>query len=223
MADSKQSIEAVLRALPSLKGPFREAHIESLPNTPHEAFRLWFDDAISENIKEPHAMTLSTVDEDGSPDARVVILKNLDSRGWHFSINIGSAKGRQITANNRVAITFYWPQLGRSVRLRGKAVMLSQEESSKSFLDRSIGAKTVAVASKQSQVLPGPDAMRDSLVEAQKVIEENPDYVLPSWKVYALDPQVVEFWQGSTDRLHQRLQYVRGEADGTWEKRNLWP
>jgi hypothetical protein len=100
MAIDNKEPKTLLRGLPSLKGPFRPLDLDSLPQTPHEAFHNWLQDAINDDVKEAHAMTLSTVDEFGSPDARVLILKNLDHRGWHFAIKADSPKGRQI--NNEV-------------------------------------------------------------------------------------------------------------------------
>ncbi|KAH8879112.1 pyridoxamine 5'-phosphate oxidase [Thozetella sp. PMI_491] len=222
MQNSDHSMKAMLRALPSLKGPFPLVEMDALPDTPHQAFRQWLDDAITENVKEPHAMTVSTVDDLGYPDARVVILKNVDERGWHFAITAASAKGQQIAGNSHVALSFYWPQLGRQIRLRGKAVELPDAECAQDFQARPIGSKTAAVASKQSQVLQNPDELTESLAKAREFLEANPDYVKPEWRVLAVDPDAAEFWQGSTDRLHKRLQYIRSE-DGKWEKLRLWP
>lgn len=168
-------------------------------------------------------MTLSTVDDKGHPDARVLILKGLDESGWHFSVRADSVKGQQIAANSNVALSFYWPQLGRQVRLRGKAVELSEAKSAQSFTARSISARAAATASKQSQVLNSPEELRDSLTEAEKLMQEDPGYVLPAWKACAMQPDTVEFWQGASDRMHERLQYVKDSDDGGWEKRRLWP
>lgn len=223
MADSTQSIQATLRALPSLAGPFPPSDLDHLPDTPHDAFRIWLSHAISENVKEPHAMTLSTVDTEGQPDARVLILKDLDDRGWHFAISADSAKGQQMAASPKVALSFYWPQLGRQVRLRGSAVALSEAESAQSFTGRSTSARATAAASRQSQVLGSTDELRGSLEEARKLVRENPDFVMPAWRACVVQPDTVEFWQGASDRMHERLQYLRGADDDTWEKRRLWP
>ena len=224
MADSGTETKTLLRGLPSLKGPFRPLDITSLPNTPHEAFHDWLQDAINNNVKEPHAMTLSTVDEHGYPDARVLILKNLDHRGWHFAIKADSPKGRQITNNPAVALTFYWPQLGRQIRIRGVATELPDSESAADFLERPAGSKVTALASKQSEVLADTATLERNLKGAREKIEAQPEYVAPAWKVFAVAPKTVEFWQGATDRMHQRLRFrVSNEQDGTWSRDVLYP
>ncbi|CAM1508155.1 Fc.00g050030.m01.CDS01 [Cosmosporella sp. VM-42] len=168
-------------------------------------------------------MTLSTVDERGWPDARVLILKNVDSRGWHFAVNADSPKGQQIAENSHVALTFYWPQIGRQIRLRGVASRLPDAECVQDFTARPLGSKVSAMATKQSRVLHDRDELLRAVDEAQKLMEEEPDQVLPKWTVYAVAPDVVEFWQGATDRLHKRLQYVPRRSGGEWQKQLLWP
>jgi pyridoxamine 5'-phosphate oxidase len=211
-----------LRGLPSLKGPFAECDMGALPDTPQDAFQQWLDDAMAAGVQEPHAMTLSTVDADGFPDARVLILKNVDSRGWHFAIKANSPKGRQLAGNPRAALTFYWPVLGRQIRLRGTAVALSEAECADDFSTRPIGSKISAIASRQSEVLQAPEDLTRSLGEAQTFLEQHPDHVEPGWRVFAVAPEVVEFWQGATSRQHKRLSYVRAGGTG-WEKQTLWP
>ncbi|KAH0398265.1 hypothetical protein KCU89_g7416, partial [Aureobasidium melanogenum] len=136
MTATEKTPQALLRSLPSLKGPFRPLDVSTFPPPPQEAFVDWLQDAIDNDIKEPHAMTLSTIDEHGYPDARVLILKNLDHRGWHFAIKADSPKGRQILNNPAVALTFYWPHLGRQIRIRGLATQLPAEESARDFSER---------------------------------------------------------------------------------------
>ena len=223
MATTDDSLRTKLRTLKSLAGPFQDVNLDELPDTPHEAFELWLDEAIAAGVKEPHAMTLSTVDERGWPDARVLILKNVDSRGWHFAVNADSPKGQQIAGNNHVALSFYWPQLGRQIRLRGVASRLPDAECAQDFAARPLGSKVSAMATKQSRVLQGRDELLRAVGEAQKTIVEDPDQLLPKWTVYAVAPEAAEFWQGATDRLHQRLQYVPGIRSGQWQKQLLWP
>ncbi|MDR2332223.1 MAG: pyridoxal 5'-phosphate synthase [Burkholderiaceae bacterium] len=212
-----------LRSLPSLKGPFAEVDMTCLPDTPQQAFGLWLHDAIQEGVQEPHAMTLSTVDTDGFPDARVLILKNVDDRGWHFAIKASSPKGLQLAGNPRAALTFYWPALGRQIRLRGHAVALPEAECADDFSTRPQDSKISAIASLQSEVLATPDDLSRRLEEARVFLEKHPGHVEPGWRVFALQPHVVEFWQGATDRLHKRVQYTTAEARGIWQKHTLWP
>ncbi len=170
-------------------------------------------------------MTLSTTDESGRPDARVLLLKNIDERGFHFAATAASAKGHQLAQNPDVALTFYWPQLGRQVRLRGYAERLSDPECADDFLARPEGSKTSAIASRQSQVLDEPGELLERLEEARELLKKSPEYVARDWSVYAVAPRIVEFWQGATDRVHRRLEYVldRSTSDGSWIKRTLWP
>ncbi|KPM44413.1 hypothetical protein AK830_g2105 [Neonectria ditissima] len=223
MTSADDSLRAKLRHLPVLKGSAQDANLDELPETPHEAFEVWLDKAIADGVAEPHAMTLSTVDENGWPDARVLILKNVDDRGWHFAIKADSPKGQQIAANQHVALTFYWPQQARQVRLRGLAVRLPEEECIQDFTARPLGSKVSAVASKQSQVMESPDELSQSLAQTQLKLEQSPDHIILGWKVYAVAPDTVEFWQGKADRLHERLQYVRRVNQVGWAKQHLWP
>jgi pyridoxamine 5'-phosphate oxidase len=223
MADSDPSIKSLLRSLPSLKGPFKPDNFTHFPDTPQQAFTLWLNNAIAHGVKEPHAMTLSTVDADGFPDARVLILKNVDDRGWHFASKADSPKGLQIASSPKVALTFYWPQLGRQVRIRGRAAELSASESAADFLERPLGSRATAVASLQSERMDDTIDLGGRIADAQALIEGNPDYVSVLWRLYAVAPETVEFWQGATDRLHRRLRFEKHGEDGQWVKCTLYP
>lgn len=213
----------ILRQIPALSGPLPDDDLAALPRCPQEAFRLWFTDALNAGIREPHAMTLSTVDENGWPDARVLILKNLDERGWHFAIKASSPKGRQIATNSQVALTFYWPAMGRQIRMRGPALALLAKESARDFLDRPPGSRAAAMASLQSEVLSDDESLDLGLAGAQAFLEANPDHVETGWRVYAVAPRVVEFWQGASDRNHKRLRYTLAQAGNHWQTARLWP
>lgn len=221
--NNEQPMKEILRKIPSLKGPLTDEDLSTLPTRPHEAFRIWLMNALEAGVREPHAMTLSTVDDNGCPDARVLILKNVDERGWHFAIKANSPKGKQIDANPEVSLTFYWPDLGKQVRLRGPAVVLTPEECASDFLDRPIGSRTAAMASLQSDILEDPEDLNRRLGEAQAFLENNPDHVEKGWQVYAVAPSVVEFWQGATDRNHKRLRYNISEDGESWVTTRLWP
>jgi pyridoxamine 5'-phosphate oxidase len=168
-------------------------------------------------------MTLSTVDADGFPDARVLILKNVDERGWHFASKSDSPKGLQIASSPKVALTFYWPLLGRQIRIRGRAKELSASESAEDFLERPLGSRATAVASLQSERMDETVDLSGKIAEAQALIEGNSDYVSSLWRLYAVAPETVEFWQGATDRLHRRLRFERHSESGQWVKCTLYP
>ncbi|ERT01412.1 pyridoxamine 5'-phosphate oxidase [Sporothrix schenckii 1099-18] len=216
--DDNDQIRSLLRNLPSLKGPYAPVDWAAFPTTPQAAFVRWLRDAIAEGGKtaaasatpyEPHAMTVSTVDAEGLPDARVLILKNVDGRGWHFAVKAASPKGRQLMANSACCLTFYWSSLGRQVRIRGRALPLPVEECAADFLARPLASRVSAVASPQSEVMVDPATSENELskrtAEAQALFDKDPEYVSPGWLVYAVAPTDVEFWQGATDRQHHRL------------------
>lgn len=217
------SIKDTLRQIPSLKAPLPDLDLADMPATPEEAFVLWLKEALAAGIREPHAMTLSTVDEHGWPDARVLILKNVDAQGWHFAIKGNSPKARQLDHQAHAALTFYWPALGKQIRLRGLARVLSEKVCADDFLGRPLGSRASAIASRQSEVLNQDTELEQRLAEAQRYLETHPDHVEPGWRVYALAPTVVEFWQGASDRNHKRWRYSRSAQGTDWETARLWP
>jgi pyridoxamine 5'-phosphate oxidase len=210
-----------LRALKSLSGPFPAFDADLTPDEPRDLFSTWLRDAIEADIREPHAMVLSTIDENGAPDARVLILKNLDQRGWHFATTGDGPKGRQIAANPCVSLTFYWPQLGRQVRLRGMALLAEAHERYADFRARAPGAKAVALTGRQSEVLGSLRELEDELVVQHRRLHDEPDLVASGWALFIVMPHEIEFWQGDSERRHHRLRYRRDKAG--WLKERLWP
>lgn len=217
------NIKEKLRQIPSLEAPLPDFDYDMFPKTPHEGFAVWLEEALKAGIREPHAMTLSTCDENGCPDARMLILKNVDERGWHFAIKAESPKGQQIVTQPNVALTFYWSSLGRQIRLRGPAILLSAEECAADFLERPHGSRINALASRQSAVLSNTSELNKRLDEAKAFFIVNPDYIAPDWQVYAVAPTVVEFWQGASDRNHKRLRFTLASGQNVWERVHLWP
>ncbi|KAJ5234126.1 uncharacterized protein N7469_003294 [Penicillium citrinum] len=217
-----ESFRTELRRTKVLEGPFLDLNINTLPSTPHETFKAWFHEAVELGVREPHAMTVSTVDEEGYPDARVLILKNVDERGWHFAIKADSPKGKQLTKTGRAALTFYWPDLARQIRIKGKAAPLPDEESAQDYKDRPVESRISAIASRQSEVLPGPEILQESLAKTADLLKEDPFAGVTKWRVYAVAPEMVEFWQGDSSRLHKRVQFQQTK-EGNWQKQMLWP
>ncbi|KAF3390813.1 Pyridoxine/pyridoxamine 5'-phosphate oxidase [Talaromyces pinophilus] len=220
MADTVFLTGLNLYDLNILDRQFPEADLTKLPDTPHETFRSWLEEAIKADVKEPHTCTLSTVDSEGRPDARIISLTRLDNRGWHFTIRGDGPKAQQIDGNKNVALTFYWPQVGRQIRLRGKASRQSEEECSRDLLKHPLYSRIAAVASKQSQVLQNRGELLCRVADVKIALAEGTDPSPPERRVYASS---VEFWQRSNDRLHQRLRYTVGSGDGDWVKELLWP
>lgn len=216
------SLKEQLRALKSLAGPFGAFDTETAPHDPASLFEEWLQEAVARGIPEAHAMTLSTVDRDGRPDARVLILKNVDADGWHFASAKLSPKGQQIAFQPHAALTFYWQPLGRQVRIRGSVSELSREVCEADFLARPVGSRAGALLARQSDILEGEEALDRGLAEQRLRIEGDPTIVSPSWSVYAVKPNEVEFWQADDERRHTRLRYTRSFRE-EWHRDQLWP
>lgn len=215
------SIRQLLRDLPVLKGRPPAFDFDSAPGNPLEFFTEWLQTAIAAGVQEPHAMTLATADETGAPDARVLILKDMDENGLYFAGSANSRKGQQLTSRPAAALTFYWPQLARQIRIRGNVITAAPEATKSDFLARSPSARAIAAMGRQSQIVSEADSVKSSLQEAQTRIEKFPDTVPDHWHLYVLVPKTVEFFQASEDRLHQRLRYDRSGTG--WDKARLWP
>jgi len=188
---------------------------------PLTQFRQWFDDAIRAELLEPNAMTLATVTPSGDPAARTVLLKGLDDTGFVFFTNYESAKGRHLSGHPRACLLFFWGELERQVRITGHVERLPQAESLAYFRSRPRGSQLGAWASPQSQVIPSREVLdgRLAALEAQYADGEIP--LPPFWGGYRVVPEAVEFWQGRTSRLHDRLLYTR--AAGAWSRVRLAP
>jgi pyridoxamine 5'-phosphate oxidase len=207
-----------LSALAATPPPFDPA---AAPADPLELFVSWFEQAVDAGQLEPHAMTLSTVDAHGVPDARVLILKDVTDAGWWFASSSASAKGVELTANPMAALTFYWPTVGRSVRVRGAVTRGSEEDSARDFSRRAVGARAVALGSPQSEPLGSRDESEAAIEAAARDIAAHPELVSPTWTLWCVRPSTVEFWQSDAERRHQRLQYSsRGQS---WSTTLLWP
>lgn len=166
-------------------------------------------------------MTLSTVDAAGAPDARMLILKDVDAAGWHFAVSLASKKGADLASNPTAALTFYWPQLVRQVRVRGAVVADPPAVASADFLARSAGARALVLLRKQSEPFSDDDDLDRALAGPRAELDADPELVPEDWVSYAVAPDRVEFWQGDPDRCHQRLLYTRSGT--TWSKNLLWP
>jgi pyridoxamine 5'-phosphate oxidase len=210
-----------LRALKSLAGPFPGFDPATAPADPRALFAVWLNEALAAGVREPHAMTLSTVDEAGCPDARVLILKTVDDDGWHFATGRLSRKGRHIDSSPKAALTFYWQPLGRQVRLRGPVRDMGSAARDADFRAKPPGSRAAALLARQSDVLSGNDEFERAIARQRARVAEDPGIVAPDWAVYALDPTEVEFWQGDEQRRHIRLRYRRHAA--AWIRERLWP
>ncbi|MCQ9132929.1 pyridoxine/pyridoxamine 5'-phosphate oxidase [Streptomyces hilarionis] len=193
----------------------------SAPAEPLPLFTRWFAQAVAAGEREPHTTTLATVGEDGLPDARVVMLHGADADGWSFASHATSRKGRQLAARPYAALTFYWPVLGRQVRVRGPVSSAPSEEAQADLHARSTGALAAALTGRQSEVLASPEELARASEAAWEHARRDPTARSATWTLYRLRPHEVEFFQGDAARRHTRLSYHR--TDDTWTTRLLWP
>ena len=185
-------------------------------------FEIWFKEALEAQVIEPNAMNISTVNEQGKPSSRIVLLKGIENKKFVFFTNYQSRKGREIEANPACALTFFWPDLERQVRIEGVITRVDNQISEDYFKSRPKGSQIGAWASPQSTVIKD----RSILEERYRQIEQKylNDAALPKphqWGGYGVDPFVIEFWQGRSSRMHDRIEYTK--VDGSWRIHRLAP
>jgi len=189
---------------------------------PLRQFDLWFDEATRAGLRDPNAMVLSTVGASGQPSGRMMLLKSYGERGFVFYTNYASQKVKELEANPLAALTFWWPEFERSVRVEGRVSRTTREESEAYFASRPRDSQIGAWASRQSAVIASRAALEDKAreIEARYPGDEVP--CPPFWGGFLLVPAMVEFWQGRVSRLHDRLRYQR-TPDGGWLRERLCP
>ncbi len=194
---------------------------DNIDLNPVDQFEKWFEQALHADIVDVNAMTLATATSDGRPSARIVLLKGFDERGFTFFTNFESRKGRELEANPRAALLFYWKELERQVRIEGEVKRSSPYESDEYFDSRALESRISAVISPQSRVVGSRRYLEDQWVEFLKKMEtegiQRPDY----WGGYHLMPDSIEFWQGRPNRLHDRIRYSR--HGNSWRIERLAP
>lgn len=195
-----------------------------LPADPVELFLSWLGEAGAAGVVEPHVATLSTVDESGCPDARTLLLKDVTTRGWWFSSDLRSPKAHQLGARPQAALTFYWREQGRQVRVRGGVERGGVDVSARDFLERSVTARAVAAASRQSEILTDAAEYDDAVRVAAAEVEGDRSFFSATWQAWCLVPATVEFWHADPGRRHLRVRYRRTPAGvAGWRTDALWP
>lgn len=190
--------------------------------TPKEQFDKWWDDAVKSDILEVNAMTLATVDKEGVPAARIVLLKGYDERGFVFFTNYNSAKGNELADNANACLVFFWKELERQVRITGVTEKISAEESIAYFNSRPDGSKIGAWASPQSLAVAGKAWLKETFDYYLERFKHGEIPKPPHWGGYRIKPVKAEFWQGRPSRMHDRILYTK-QTDGSWKIERLAP
>lgn len=215
---------ATLHKIASLRKNYAR---ESLSETdvlsdPMSQFAVWFEEALDSSLPEPNAMTLATATRDGFPSARTVLLKGFDKQGFVFFTNYESRKGRELAENPQAALLFTWLELERQVRIEGTVEKVSREESQAYFVSRPKASRIGAWASPQSKKINNREILENRVAELMREYDGNKTIPLPPfWGGFRLKPQVIEFWQGRENRLHDRICYTRRKEE--WEIARLAP
>jgi pyridoxamine 5'-phosphate oxidase len=189
---------------------------------PTRQFANWFTAAIEAGIRDVNAMSLATSSPDAKPSVRIVLLKSFDQDGFVFFTNYESAKGQQLHTNPYAALGFYWIELDRQIRISGKVEKTSREESQIYFHSRPVGSQLGAWASRQSEIVDGRRVLDARMAEMTERFGDKRIPLPPHWGGYRLKPDMVEFWQGRPNRLHDRFRYTR-QADDGWLIERLAP
>lgn len=188
---------------------------------PFDQFGLWFQQALAAQVADANAMSLATVDAAGRPSSRILLLKDVDRRGFTWFTNYQSRKGCDLAANAQVAMLFYWSVLERQVRIEGPASRLPEAENQAYFDSRPLGSRQAALASDQSRPVASREEMEARLAGIVARHGDHPPCP-PHWGGYRLVPERIEFWQGRPSRFHDRIQFTRGEG-GDWLTERLQP
>ncbi|MFE9774019.1 pyridoxal 5'-phosphate synthase [Streptomyces sp. NPDC005931] len=194
---------------------------DTAPAEPLPLFTRWFAEVVAAGQTEPHTMSLATADAAGLPDVRIVMLHGADADGWSFATHAHSRKGGHLAARPYAALAFYWPVLGRQVRVRGPVRTAPAEEAQADLHARTTGALAAALTGRQSGVLGSARELARASEAAWERAAAEPDTPVPSWTLYRLRPEEVEFFQGDAQRRHVRLRYRREERG--WARELLWP
>ena len=215
-AHAMSGSEDVLKTITAAKG-FTEA------DAPFTLFEQWMKDAEKTEINDPNAMSVASVDEQGMPDVRMVLLKDFDEHGFVFYTNFESAKGRELLSQKKAALNFHWKSLRRQIRIRGLVETVSDEEADAYFASRARDSRIGAWASQQSRPLESRFALEKAIAKYAAKYAIGPVPRPPYWSGFRIKPLSIEFWHDRPFRLHDRVVFRRDDVDGEWSKTRLYP
>lgn len=188
---------------------------------PIRQFGKWFDEALKAHVPEANAMSVATVGANGRPSSRILLIKEFDERGFVWFTNYASRKGRELAANPYAALLFHWIELERQVRIEGKVEQVTAEESEAYFHSRPLLSRLGAIASEQSRPVANRDVLESRFTQVKEQFGTDPKRP-KHWGGYRLVPDAIEFWQGRSSRMHDRILYTR-QGDGSWQIQRLQP
>ncbi|WNB84675.1 pyridoxal 5'-phosphate synthase [Cellulomonas sp. ATA003] len=219
--DQPDDVRSLLRSLRVFAGDLPRFDPDDAAPTPQAMFVAWLRAAADAGVREPHAVTVSTADGDGRVSARVVVLHDVVDGAWRFATDSRSRKVLDVDANPRAALSFYWREQARQVRLEGTVRRVGAEASAADFLARSPASRAAGLATRPGEPLGSVAELRDAMGTAAERVDREPGTVLPEWTLLELVPDEAEFWQGDPGRAHTRVVYRRGD-DG-WTRGLVWP
>ncbi len=197
---------------------------DTAPIDPFSLFEEWFAEAQEKEPNDPHAMALASVDADGMPDVRMVLLNARDHRGFCFFTNFESDKGRQLLTHPKAAFVFHWKSLRRQIRVRGPVEVVDDGEADAYFATRARVSQLGAHASKQSRPLANRYALLERVETLKRSFGERESVSRPPyWSGFRVIPATMEFWKDGPNRLHDRIRFTRTLPDGTWSRQRLYP
>jgi pyridoxamine 5'-phosphate oxidase len=196
--------------------------ITTVNHDPIIQFNQWLTEAITSKVQEPNAMNLATINEHGRPTSRIVLLKGIENGKFHFFTNYQSRKGRELENNPACAMTFFWPELERQVRIEGVASRLEIKQSEEYFQSRPRGSQIGAWSSPQSSIIQTREILEERVQQIEKKFENLEKLPRPNqWGGFQVEPFLFEFWQGRSNRLHDRIEFTL--IDGQWKTHRLAP
>lgn len=198
-----------------------ELNEETVNNDPILQLTAWLNDAIENQKADPTAMVLSTIDREGNPESRIVLLKELKAEGLIFFTNYDSKKGQQISMHPQVSVVFFWPEMERQIKIKGNVEKISENDSENYFLSRPLESQLGAWASPQSRVIKNRQILEENYIHFQRYFQEHEIKKPPHWGGYLIRPEYFEFWQGRANRLHDRIEFQK--SGETWIIQRLAP